>query len=268
MRSLSFILLITLIFLSCDNTKSKKKHEKKNPRSKTEVINSLQQTDTIVAVDENIPKNLIPVFGYRFIINGDFDGDGKKEKLTEHFFSSINNKETHKFYDSLTNYDQLVELTIKKSPYSFLSCDNTKINSFQVANSGQLLGLSYLKNEGDINGDGTDEISYVINWADWSNLNTWHIAAYKNKEWKDIYTFDIWDWQIPDLPETFNQYGLFGLQDKIINTSEKEINQQLESKLLEFEGLVKKIKKNKIQVIYKTDEAEEDTMIVNLKRIK
>lgn len=266
MKYLFIILLPTLMLLSCEN--AKKKAKKENPKLKSQIRNSFPPIDSVIAVDENIPKNLIPVFGYRFIISGDFDGDGKKEKLTEHFFSSINNKETHKFYDSLTNYDQLVDLTVKKSPYAFLSCDDNKINSFQVANSGQLLGLSYLKNEGDLNGDGTDEISYVINWADWSNLNTWHIATYKNNEWKDIYTFDIWDWQIPDLPETFNQYGFFGLQDKIINSSDVEINKQVEDKLLGFEGLVKKIKNNKIKVIYRNEYADEDTMIVNLNRIK
>jgi hypothetical protein len=137
-----------------------------------------------------------------------------------------------------------------------------------ISSGGQLLGLSYLKNEGDLNGDGTDEVSYVVNWADWSNTNTWHLVTYKNKKWKELYSFAIWDWQLPDLPETFNQYGLIGLEQKIINTTNVTMNKRIEKELKDFKGLVKKVKTNKIQVIFKNNEAEEDTMIVDLKRLK
>ena len=139
-----------------------------------------------------------------------FRSDGKKEKLIEQFFSGIDNKETNKFYESLLDYDQLVALTVKKDPYTFVISDNELIDTLHISSGGQLLGLSYLKNEGDLNGDGTDEVSYVVNWADWSNLNTWHIVTYKNKKWIELYSFSIWDWQLPNLPETFNQYGPFG----------------------------------------------------------
>lgn len=184
--------------------------------------------------------------------------------MVEHFFSRLDNKETNKFYDSLSDYDQLVTLTIKKEPYSFLISDNKLIDTLHISSNGQLLGLSYLKNEGDLNGDGKDEISYVVNWADWSNLNTWHLMTYKNKTWKELYSFPIWDWQLPDLPETFNQYGLFGLEDKIIHTANDTINKQMEKELMGFKGLVKKMGTNKIQIIFRNKEAEEDTLIVDL----
>jgi hypothetical protein len=75
------------------------------------------------------------------------------------------------------------------------------------------------------------------------------------------------DWQLPNLPETLNKYGLFGLEQKIVNTTNDTINSLIEKDLLDFKGLVKKIKTNKIQVIFKNDEATEDTIIVNLKRL-
>ena len=37
-----------------------------------------------------------------------------KRKLIEHFVSGIDNKETNKFYEGLTDYEQLIELTVKK----------------------------------------------------------------------------------------------------------------------------------------------------------
>lgn len=201
--------------------------------------------------------------GYRFIISGDFDGDGKQEQLTEHYYSAIDHAETNKWYADI-DYEDLVLLTMQKEPYTFLLSDNPRIDTFHISNTTQQLGLSYLKNEGDLNGDGTDEISYVINHADWSSINTWHIATYKNNQWQVLYTFTIWDWQLPDLPGTASQYGLFGLMDKNPISGPDTINLLLEKQLLEFEGLVKKIDTNKIRIIYHTDEAEIDTMIVTL----
>lgn len=220
---------------------------------------------TLIKAKNLNPK---PVFGYRFIIDGDFDGDGKQEKLIEHFYSLRTNQETNKFYDGLPDYGDLVILTIDKHPFSFITSDNKNIDTLSIWSYGQLLGISYLKNEGDLNGDGTDEVSYVVDWADWSSLNTWHIVTYKNEKWEKLYSFPIWDWQLPQLPVALNQYGLFGVEDKIINTENDSINLILEKELRDFTGLVKKVSKNKIQVIFRNEEASEDSMIIDLRNPK
>lgn len=246
-----------------------------SPKQKKDIVsadlnNSLKQDSSkpINQIDEilkSIPKNIKPLFGYRFVISGDFDGDGKKEKLIEHFFSAIDNQETNKYYNGLNDFAQEVALTVKKEPYSFVSSDNKRIDTLPISSGGQLLGLSYLKNEGDLTGDGSDEISYVVNWADWSSTNTWHLMTYKNKRWIELYSFPIWDWQIPDLPETFEQHELFGIEQRIMKSENDSINKNLEKELKTFKGLVRKIRTNKIQVIFRNNEAEEDTMIVDLK---
>ncbi|MGC4102136.1 hypothetical protein [Ferruginibacter sp.] len=265
MRTLLIIPIVSLLF-SCNSAPIKKQAEKVLPHADTLQHVSSDTTNQLEETLKTVPPNIQPVFGYRFVISGDFDGDGKQERLIEHFFSGIDHKETNKFYDSLPEYDQLVALTMKKEPYCFITSDNNSIDSFHIAADGQLLGLSYLKNEGDLDGDGADEISYVINWADWSNLNTWHIATYKNKKWVELYSFPIWDWQLPDLPETFSEYGLFGLENKFIDTKNDTADKRMEKELLNFPGLVKKIGTDKIRVIYRNDDAEEDSMIVNLRR--
>ncbi len=258
--------VLTLLF-SCDPSTSKKQAKKaKSHIDKLQEYRS-KSKKPFEEIIKTIPIDIKPVFGYRFILSGDFDGNGIKEKLIEHFVSGLDNKEINKFYDGLSDYDQLVALTVKKEPVSFVISENKLIDTLHISSCGQLLGLSYLKNEGDLNGDGKDEVSYVVNWADWSNLNTWHIVTYHNKKWTALYSFPIWDWQLPDLPEIFNQYGLHGLEQKAINTANDTINKQIEKKLVDFKGLVKKIKTNKIQVIFRNDEAEEDTMIVYLKRL-
>jgi len=269
MKKPLIILIFALSLLySCDNSSKKTQEEKKVPHIDTLQKDNSNTRNLMEETLKSIPKNIKSVLGYRFILIGDFDGDGKKEKLIEHFYSRLNNKETNKFYDSISDYYQLIELTVKKEPFSFVSSDNNLIDTLHISSVGKFLGLSYLKNEGDLNGDGTDEVSYVVNWADWSNLNTWHLVTYKNKKWTELYSFPIWDWQLPDLPETFNQYGLFGLEQKIINTTNDTINKRIEKELIDFKGLVKKVKTNKIQVIFRNDEAEVDTMIVNLERLK
>lgn len=207
---------------------------------------------------------IIPSFGYRFIIDGDFDGDGNKEKLIEHFVSCRDMKEMNKFYQGLS-YMDLVDSTIRRKPYSFVLADKGKIDTLSIGRLGQVLGLSYLKNEGDLNGDGGDEISYVGNWADWSSCNTWHIMTFRNKKWKELYSFPMREWQLPDLPGTFNQYGLFGLQDKVINTSNDSVNMMLEKQLAEFPGLVRNLGKNRIKVYFFNDEASLDSAIVKLR---
>lgn len=261
------ISLLTLFF-SCDFATKEKQEKKVVSHLDTLHLDSPKAINQLEETLQTTPKEIKPVLGYRFIISGDFDGDGTKEKLTEHFLSGLDNKETNKFYENLPDYEQLVALTEKKEPISFITSDNKRIDTLHISSDKQLLGLFYLKNEGDLNGDGSDEVSYVVNWADWSSLNICHLITYKNKKWTELYSFPIWDWQLPDLPETFDQYGPFGLEQKIINTVDDTLNKRLENEFLNFEGLVKKIKTNQVQVIFRNKEADEDTMVVDLAQLK
>lgn len=169
----AIIISISILFLlySCETSTKVKQavYTIKTEVDSVKDFDSIQKTKTTQQESiskQTIPQEIVPVFGYRFVISGDFDGDGKNEKLTEHFYSQLDNKETNKFYEGLTDYDQLVDLTVKKDPVSFISSDNKHIDTLLISSGGQLLGLSYLKNEGDLNGDGTDEVSYVVDWAD------------------------------------------------------------------------------------------------------
>jgi hypothetical protein len=252
----SFILVITIFsFFTC--VKEPKKHQVENGVSlidkKVDSFSALNKESTLPNLtpkqeDSAYISTLNQVFGYRFEIEGDFNGDGKNENLKEHFYDLKTNSETNKFYDSI-GYDILVAITVMhKKPYSFLLSDNNKIDTLRVTKSGQQLGLSFLKNEGDLDRDGGDEISYVVNWADWSNMNTCHIMSYKNKEWIELYSFEIWDWQLPNLPETVNLYGPVGLSNKIINKKSDTVNKQIVSEFENFPGLIEKVEKNKIKV--------------------
>lgn len=254
------MLIVFAISISC-NDKPKKDPSDSEQAKQTQPFKEISKKSK-KKQEKQIP---IPVFGYRFIIEGDFDGDGKKEKLTEHFMSGLDKKETNKYYDAVEDYGDMVDMTIKKEPVSYVLSENTAIDTLKIHSGGQLFGISYLKNEGDLNGDGTDEVSYVVDWADWSNLNSWRIMTYKKGKWKELLSFSIWDWQLPNLPEANNKYSLFGSEGKAIVSD--TANVRLTRELKEFKGLVKKIKTNKIQVIYRTEEADMDTIVLNLKHL-
>ena len=89
----------------------------------------------------------------------------------------------------------------------------------------------------------------------------------KNKGWKEIYSFETWDFQLPDLPQTFNEYGVRRLENKIINTKNDSANKLIEKEFHSFRGLVKKLSKNHLQIIFRNDESDLDTAIINLSSI-
>jgi hypothetical protein len=211
----------------------------------------IQQTE-----QQHFPR----VHGYYFVISGDFDGNGTNETLTEHFYSSSENRDVSKLSDSIDDYDQFVNLIIQKDVYSFVMCDSCTIDTLHIASGGRSFGLAYLKNEGDLNGDGSDEVSYVVNFTDWSQLNTWYIMTYKNGAWRKLYTFPIWEWQLPVLP--YREYAVNGSQKIPVQLdSISDTNDDIEN----FDGLVKKISTGIIQVAFRNGNNVVDTMLVNLK---
>jgi len=125
-----------------------------------------------VSLNKNKPQTSTDAFGDRWCITGDFNGDGQQETLQESFVSSIDGKEINKKYNA--DYDSMVSLTIKQKPICRLLSNKIKPLTINK-NNWQIFGLAYLKNEGDLDGNGTDEVGLIIDWADWSNVNYYHV---------------------------------------------------------------------------------------------
>lgn len=206
-----------------------------------------------------------PVFGYRFSIRGDFDGDGKIESLTEHYISGIDRNEVAKFYTDISDYERFMTLVEQKQPMSFLLSDNQRIDTLHVSSAPQVLGLSFLKNEGDLNGDGADEISYVIDWADMSSINSYTVMTNVNGQWRELYSFDIRDWQLPDFPGSVAYYGDFGLDGRYFLQPDDTICLRQKKELKDFPGLVRRIRPHVIQIIYCNPAIEMDTAVIDLR---
>jgi hypothetical protein len=136
------------------------------------------------------------IWGNRLEISGDFNGDKLPDTLSEQFISSINNKETNKYYEGI-EYDSIVALTIQKKPICVLVSSSGNINPLIIkSKTFQIFGLSYLKNEGDLDHNGTDEIGLVVDWADYSNINSYNVYSYIDKSWVQVLTFEIRDYDI------------------------------------------------------------------------
>lgn len=189
MKSLSFIgvLLVLMLLNGCDT---------QEPDASTN-----QSTNT-----EN----------YTFTITGDFDGDGNIDTLMERYVSTIDGSTLPKAIEG-KEYDTLVALTTQTQPICLLIDPANRFDTLEISNVNQQFGLAYLKNEGDLNGDGTDEISFAVDWADWSNTNTYYIYSYINGKWEKVYSFSILDSQLPDYTSTASMDAFKGLVEKVDN---------------------------------------------------
>lgn len=158
------------------------------------------------------------IWGYRFSLVGDFDGDQQIDTLVEHFVDVDLDQETNKFFENLELMDyQWLEK--KRNTQSFMLCRGAQLDTLIGL---AVLGVEYAEIIGDIDGDGGDEIGLVNYHADISSVNTYTIYSYK-KGWQKMYSFEIRDWELPDLPEYNAIYGFWGtfecqaIQDTLLN---------------------------------------------------
>lgn len=99
----------------------------------------------------------------RFAIRGDWDGDGFDEML----------------YEGDTK----------------LFSDNKDITPLQLTGD---LGVFFLINEGDLDGDGGDEISFMTVNRDFTNLNVIRVWSYTGNRWQEIFQVDAHLWDCPN----------------------------------------------------------------------
>ncbi len=187
---------------------------------------SLSDTTAVAQTDTVAKAPVENALGERMTLEGDFDGDGQKETLREHYVSRDNGKELSRNYPEV-EYDSLVEMVIAQRPKLYLSCSNSAIKELPISEIDQLFGFLQLKNEGDLNGDGTDEISYIVNFADQSTVNHFYIYTFQNQQWKELASFEIREWQLEDDKPLFtkNANGTITAQtfDEEANETEKTI---------------------------------------------
>jgi hypothetical protein len=221
---LSYVLFIALFIVAC---------QEKNTNEATTFIDELPKegTDTIATPNEALKqedKRGKPIWGYRFVLIGDFDGDQIQDTLAEHYVDAKTRQETNKFFEEEDILAYQGGEMMDHETFSYMLCNKPDMDTFLQTSH---LGIFYAEIIGDIDGNGTDEIGVVEHHADYSSVNAYHIYTY-DKGWKRYYSFEVRDWEFPDLPECNTIYGLFGAKGKVV------VKDSIQNKKIE-EGLKK-----------------------------
>ena len=201
---MKIIVILLLIFaVSCQTQPNKNTIRKKAQESATEhdslgqgrkqlsdsasiIVVSLCR-DTIVKVQYAAEKNNVPnsaddtdkysdyIKGYSTLndtIEGDFNGDGIKERAWYEVDQDCIRKNPNHDYCKCT-FIRFSDPAIKSITIDAL-CKTTTQGCFQ--------------NEGDINGDGKDEIGVLLGWDISSSCRSLEIYSLVNARWKHVFT--------------------------------------------------------------------------------
>jgi hypothetical protein len=131
-----------------------------------------------------------PIDGHRFVLTGDFDGDDRIDTLGEHYRDPKSGTELPKGYAG-DDYDSLVSRAYSVTPIVRVEHERGGLAALTVGKGSPMLGLAYLRNEGDIDGDGRDELAYVIDYADWSGVNRCVVVSMRDGRWIERASFGI-----------------------------------------------------------------------------
>ena len=169
MKQTFYILILPLWFLSC-NSQTKKRVN----------ISTIIKT----ADDKLKPHKLKKLF-----VLGDFDGDKKQDTIFQHNYSRLTRTEIENSPDPLQNdWDTVVKWFNEQDADIYLTLNK---NIQDTLHLGTAQGLYCLLNINDNNADGKDEIALVIDYLDFSKVNSCKIYSLCNKKWVLLNQFSI-----------------------------------------------------------------------------
>lgn len=227
LRNISFGLGV-LILVACGDEQSKNINE--SPTSQDSISEQKQVVDSF-------PYPGQPIWGYRFVFVGDFDGNGLNDTLVERFVNTKTGEETNKFFSDLPLMEHQLYDEKERKVNAFLEDRQGKISKLDKLGS---LGIAYGEVIGDVDDNGTDDIGIVGYDAYPSNLNTYRIFSFDKatNKWGQLFDFGIREMSLPQLPGYNKVYGLFGSLDEYEVKNEAE-NEQLEKALQAYKKVIK-----------------------------
>mgnify|MGYP003623370535 CR=1 FL=1 len=230
MKYISAIIFLLVFIFSCNNA------QKTNAQNDSASDTIVSVSDTVQTVCDEVDANKLTINPQPIKVAGRWRNKETIDTLYISLYSRKLNKEIASplFFIDKCEYDRLVGFAVELDPIVYIFNNNNPTDTLKIENeSGQLFGLYFAVNEGDLDGDGLDELLYMVDWADWSSTNTFHIASYKNNKWIDLYSFPVWEWQFDE----------------------------------GYEKVIQKLPENKIMINFKNDEAMEETKIVDLSKL-
>ena len=158
-RTHLIIIVLFVFFIGCNQVTKKQKNGKKNV--------FLQKID-------------------RPFVAGNFDKKGINDTIFFHYYSNSSKTEINEIPSSLNNdRDDIVSWFTQFQVDSYLTY---KKDTLFI---GFAYGFSCFFNIGDTNSDGKDEIAFVVDWLDYSNINSCQIYSMCNNQWELLKEFTI-----------------------------------------------------------------------------
>lgn len=125
----------------------------------------------------------------KLFVVGDFDGDGKQDTAFQHNYSRLTRTEIENSADPFQNeYDTVIKWFYEQDADLYLRMNKTKQDTLHL---GTAQGLYCLINIGDNNADGKDEIAFVIDFLDFSGVNSCKIYSLCKNKWTLLKQFDV-----------------------------------------------------------------------------
>ncbi|KUJ61003.1 hypothetical protein AR687_14850 [Flavobacteriaceae bacterium CRH] len=169
MKHTIYILVLTLALLSCNG------HNEKKVNNKTAVR----------PIKDTIKFHKLR----KLFVVGDFNGEGKKDTIFQHNYSGVTKSEIINAPDPFQNeWDFVVEWFYKQESELYLALNK---NNQEKLYLGEAHGLYFLINIGDNNADGKDEIAFVIDYLDFSRVNSCKIYSLCKGKWILLKQFGV-----------------------------------------------------------------------------
>lgn len=164
-----YILTLTLGLFSCNSQVKKSVDDSTTPKTSSDKIR-LHKLE-------------------KLFITGDFDGDKKQDTIYQHTFSRLTKTEIENSADPFQNdWDTVVKWFYDQDANVYLTTNKTDQDTL---NLGTAQGLYCLLNIGDNNADGMDEIAFVVDYLDLSNLNSCKIYSLCTGKWTILKQFNV-----------------------------------------------------------------------------
>ncbi len=146
--------------------------------------------DTVAATSETKKAvvDRFKVFAGK-VVYGDFDGNGVIDTLSEHLMK-MNKRRFIKSVPDL-NYnlwESVVEYCQRNDIGSLLITSGVTADTLYSSLS---LGTQVMLNVGDVNKDGADDVAFVWNLLDFSNLTSCGVYSLCSGQWKEVRAFQI-----------------------------------------------------------------------------
>jgi hypothetical protein len=119
-------------------------------------------------------------------INGDFDGDGKTDTLFQNTINKTSKVQIDSFPDN--KWDSIENYFYKINSDVILTISNRQNDTLHLGRGG---GLYCLINIGDNNNDKKDEIAFVVDYYNFTNINPCFIYTLCSNTWKELKSFKI-----------------------------------------------------------------------------